>query len=795
MISRSHHPGSIAVLPAVFPLLSSCLPLGAQDTPSPAGSGEAMTNVQFPNTPIPVILLEYERLTGYRIIRDAGIQDKNLSIQTSGKMTHAEAAEFIEKSFLLNGYAILPTEEPDQRKIIAFNTDKKPSSEGLPVITTPERIPEGDQVVTYIMPLQYLGPEEASEVFTTIVELHPYGKVTPLQNASAVVITENSSVIRRFLELRDHLDVSPQKTVDRSFQLERADADDVVEALTDLLDLDEQSEGGSSGGARNAQQQSQGDGGAAGTSSSDPGIIPSQRRGGSFYTKATAPSPRIRAIPRANRVLVVASPQDMEYIAGVIEHLDAPVETSRFLRRKLHYIAVSDFLQIAGDIIQRGLGGEDSSQGQISGGQQENGERREGLNATDQNRSLGGSGLGAEGRASSSTVSLGNAGSDAAAAPQSIVIDKTLLIADNVQNMLIASGPPEHLRLIGELLDSMDVRPEQIQISAVIAQLNLGDDYEFGFDLLRSFESPADGTNFNGGGSFVSRTGASQNLLDVSTLTDVTNLLPASQGLTFYGQLNPYLDGFVSALESTSRFKVLSRPTVYTVNNRQATIETGQRVAVPRSTLSTADVDQDATNQIVRSSIDFENVVLRIDVVPLINSEGEITLQIQQRNDDIIGSQNIGGDEVPTIGTQALGTTVMVPDGGTVLLGGLIAEEDRKDESGVPLFTNLPLVGRVFGSTNDNVSRQELLIFIQPKIIRDDRDRDAVDGDMVDRTRVGEEAGEFSDNTDNNLDSFESQDFNSAEKRIHFFRDLFKKKSADENESPRRVRAVPVEQE
>jgi general secretion pathway protein D len=233
----------------------------------------------------------------------------------------------------------------------------------------------------------------------------------------------------------------------------------------------------------------------------------------------------------------------------------------------------------------------------------------------------------------------------------------------------------------------------------------------------------------------------------------------------------------LSALESTNRFKVLSRPTIYTVNNRQAVIDSGQRVAVPRSTLSSLDTGGiNNNNQVVTANIDYENVVLRIAVVPLINADGEITLQIQQRNDDIIGSTVIGGEEVPTIGTQSLGTTVMVEDGGTVLLGGLISEGDTKTESGIPLFANLPLVGRVFGSTKDNVNRQELLIFIQPKIIRHAGDQFYVDQDMKDRTRIGTEADQWAVNGDSNIDVFETQDFNSPEKRIFFFRDLFKKK-------------------
>lgn len=760
-------------------------------TLAPKETEDGMVTVQFPNTPIPIILLAYEEWTGKTVIRDTSIQDKSMIVQTSKEMTKAEAAHFIEESFLLNGYAFIPTERPNQLKLIAFNADKRLSSEGLKVITNPFQLPETEQVVTYIMPLAFLSSEAAAELFSNIVELHPYGRITALQNASALVITESAPVIRTMIELRDSLDVSPVKTESQSFQLERADAENVVEALIDILGLDQQETGTAQAQPGQNRQPNRNQNQAEGADN----LIPSQNRSSANFTQANAPKPRVRAIPRANRVLVVATPTDMQYIADIITHLDAPVEQVNFMRRKLRFIAVNDFLQIAGNVIQRGLGGEESQQAQIVGGQQnqQNNAANQNTfannNTTNNGSSLGGSSFGTGG----ATGNLGNAGSDQAAAPTSVVIDKTLLIADNVQNMLIASGPPEHLRLIESILDEMDVRPVQLQISAIISQLNLGDDFEFGFDLLRTLEPPGTTPYFNGGGSFLSRTGQSQALADLATLTDPANLISsAASGFTFYGQINPHLDTFLSALDSTNRFKVLSRPTVYTVNSRQAVIETGQRVAVPRSTLSSVDFDNNNANQVVTANIDYVDVVLSVSVLPLINSEGEITLQIQQKNDSIVGNQIIGGDSVPTIGTQTLGTTVIVDDGGTVLLGGLISEGDQKNESGLPLFMDLPLLGRVFGSTTDNVNRQELLIFIQPKIIKDKCDQQRVDDDMITRTRVGESAEEFAVNEDNNLDLFESQDFNSPEKRIKFFRNLFHKKNAQSRNAPT-VRAVPIE--
>ncbi|MCB1066518.1 MAG: hypothetical protein KDN20_26825, partial [Verrucomicrobiae bacterium] len=208
----------------------------AQDAAAPEAAG---VSLQFPNAPInQVILVEYERLTGKKVIRDSAIQGATLSIETSGKLSREEAADFIEKSLLLNGFALVPGGSENVLKIIAYDAGKQVRSEGVPVIVDPNELPESDEVVTFIMPLANLSPEKAAETFIQIVPTHPYGNITALENASAVVVTENSSVIRRLLELRDQIDVEPSQLEDRAFQLTRADAEEVGEALIEILGLD-----------------------------------------------------------------------------------------------------------------------------------------------------------------------------------------------------------------------------------------------------------------------------------------------------------------------------------------------------------------------------------------------------------------------------------------------------------------------------------------------------------------------------------------------------------------------------
>jgi type II secretory pathway component GspD/PulD (secretin) len=109
-------------------------------------------------------------------------------------------------------------------------------------------------------------------------------------------------------------------------------------------------------------------------------------------------------------------------------------------------------------------------------------------------------------------------------------------------------------------------------------------------------------------------------------------------------------------------------------------------------------------------------------VVPLINSAREISLQIVQTNDTISpNSTNIGGGvTVPEINTQELNTTVIVPDRSTILLGGLVTQQDTKNVAGVPFVSTIPLLGNLFKSTSDTTDRTELVVLIQPSVVSDE---------------------------------------------------------------------------
>ena len=179
-------------------------------------------------------------------------------------------------------------------------------------------------------------------------------------------------------------------------------------------------------------------------------------------------------------------------------------------------------------------------------------------------------------------------------------------------------------------------------------------------------------------------------------------------GANIYVAAGDAFAAIVHVLESTGRFKIVSRPTIFTSNNKKAIIASGQEVPVPVSTLT--NVTEDIINNVqplVQSSIEYKKVVLQLEVVPLINSEKEVSLDILQKVDSLVpnGNVNISGNQVPTIDTKYIRTNVSAQNGSTIILGGLIEDQKQKKYQGLPYLSRIPLIGAAFRSTASGKKR------------------------------------------------------------------------------------------
>ncbi|CAN5843848.1 type II secretion system secretin GspD [soil metagenome] len=680
--------------------------------------------LQFPNTPIREVLEVYQQLTGKRIIRDPKIEQATVSIETSGELTKADAIIFMEKSLLLAGYAVVPSGE-NMVKVLAFEGGRKPSSEGVPLFLRAEDLPLTDQVVSFILPLNYLKSDEAAQAFLKIVPIHAgYGDITPVPNARALAITENSNTIRAMIEMAKRLDVSPSETTHQTFQLERADAKEVVEALNTLLGISSTTTGGSGGSApasrpaqpiqiNNNNPQQAAALAAAQVTTSYP-----------QSTEAEAPPPKLQAIERTNSILAIARPIELAYIEKLILELDSASTLKGFISHTLKYLDVSDFLVIAKDALERYQTGDGAGSTPNSGGNPQTTSTT--TPAGSNNYSQGGSGFGGGGSGGGGGRGQGGGvvsmQETPVLKPHSIRVGKTLIIAEPSRNELFASGPPEHLRVIKELMEQLDKRPKQIQISVIIGEFTLTKDFRFGLDWISTLQNV--GNNNLVGGVLKTTTNAGNALSDINKINGVGDLIKPLQGLTVYGQIGDNLNVFLTALEQSNCFHVIQRPVVVTLNHKAATISTGLDLAIPGQTYTNGSTGNNGIggnnfNGGVTSTTEYIPVRLSLGVIPHIFNNNEVKLELQQINSDVASYANIGGNEVPNISTQELKNTIIVPNQTTVLLGGLITERDRNDKSGLPWLVRIPVLKHLFGSTTKNKERRELIILVQPHILPD----------------------------------------------------------------------------
>ncbi len=666
-----------------------------------AQSSQEKVRIYFPNNTVTDVANFYEKLTNKRLIRDSDLEGPNLTIDV-GELPRSEAAALIESALLLNGYTIVPVDATTAKLLGA---KKQPRNESIPLYASAEELPVSDQVVSFFMPFQFVTSEEAVKIFSGYVTLRPYGSMVAAPNVNALVITENVPLIRRLIALKKVIDVPGGRSVTEFFSLQRADAQKVTEILKMLFDNKENAQ---TGAVQNRPSQN--------PEAQQTAIIAPTAGAG------MQPAVKIVADGRTNRVMVVAPELEMPYIRQLIGDLDVSVPFEEPYERPLRFVAAGEVLPVLKDLL---------SEGDVTSATTPEGANPAGLASNTNTDSP-----------QEASTSQGLGGSDSASkpdrlkepaqntAPLSIVVGKSRIIADRSSNKIIVIGPPESRTKAARVLDMLDQRPKQIYLATVIGQLTLGDGLNAGIRYPGSVTGNLYIGGGNGGGAVPSSTPSTTNnggivnnggvdiVPGTSQLVNTAINLAAGSlsGLSIYGVIADSIDVTVSALQTTNRFKVISRPVVYTSNNKKAVISSGQEVPIPENSLtSSLSVGQQGTS--VASSIGYKNVVLKLEVIPLINSKNEVTLTIAQQNNNVVETVQISDNQVPVISTQELTTTVTVPNRHTIVIGGLITEEARDSKTGLPFLNRIPGLGYLFGSKDKTIIRRELIIMIQPFII------------------------------------------------------------------------------
>ena len=327
--------------------------------------------------------------------------------------------------------------------------------------------------------------------------------------------------------------------------------------------------------------------------------------------------------------------------------------------------------------------------------------------------------------------------------------DYVTVVPDERSNAIVAYGSKPDLEQIQKLIKDVDVLLAQVRIEVVIAEVTLNKNITEG---IEAFNFKLDG-----------------------------NKAPSAQVTGFNSSVGyKFSDGFtldmaLKAAKSNSNVEILSAPTIMTTHNKEASIQVTSQHPVVKGQQSDAKAGT-AETTILKSTIEYKEIGLKLTIKPLIGSDGIVQLEVKQILDEITGTIKIGGIPQPIISNRQAESFVSIADQEVIVLGGLQRIKEDKSKSKLALIGSLPLIGNLLGGSQTRKGEKtELIIFIKPYILKD------ISATKLDTERIMNALDETGDDVkayfkDSKFDDTRYKNFDKRKRRRG--KGLFSKKSS-----------------
>ena len=292
---------------------------------------------------------------------------------------------------------------------------------------------------------------------------------------------------------------------------------------------------------------------------------------------------------------------------------------------------------------------------------------------------------------------------------------------DNNAILIYATGEEEDT--VEAMLHKVDIMPLQVRIDAVIAEVTLNNNLAYGTQFFFRHHS------INGGLVQEAANSAGANGLFSATNPAVPGSAPPN--FTFnVGAAGG--DVVLQALQDVTTVKVLSAPELLVLDNETAQLQVGNQVPVQNGQLTS---DTGGVAPAVATSTSYVSTGVITAVTPRVNSSGLVTLDVQQEVSSVLPQSSVSGNSgssisSPTFSDRVVKSRIVVEDGQTVGMAGLITDNVSTDNSGIPWLKDVPILGLLAGNQNNTRTRTELLILLTPHVIHDQRDARALTEDL-----------------------------------------------------------------
>ncbi|MBI2425421.1 MAG: type II secretion system secretin GspD [Candidatus Hydrogenedentes bacterium] len=694
-------------------------PAGAA-VPQPKVNNETLTGAipedsdfvsfNFVDQPLIEVIQQIGKLTGRNFDVDPSVNQGTVTLITHDRIPPEMAYEVLESILSTRGYSMVPNVDGHVIQIIP-RADVK-SSTKPPLQDGKDNIPEGfDVFSTHIVPVEFADAAELSNVLTQLgsadVEIQVYAPTNTL------VITDTADGLRRIFKLLEEVDVTGFETELEIFTLEWTRAEVVATQLEQVL-LDQQAGGRATAGAAGATR------------------APTPTRPTRTTTRATpgAAAPNIigaredvlRMVPdeRLNSLIVMASTGMLDRVRSLIKRLDTPTP---YESNNLHiYQLLNADAEQVEQALQPLIG--TAPRRQSGGG--------------------GGGGGGGAGGAAGGAAAAGGGGSVSNPDVQPFEQEVQITRYDQTNSLLIVASPQDY-KLLEAYIARLDVPQRQVYVEAMVLDVTMSDSYGLtveaagisgndGFGLTSTENltglataAAAATTAATGAGAFASA------LLGLGGGGGLTTGIFDDITVEVGGQevSIPFVPVFLQAVETLTDLEVLSQPSLGTVDNEEASITVGQEVPFVTASNAGRQVDNDDDNVNTFSSgftrIQREEVGVKLKVTPQI-SEGDnvlldLEIEISDLDADQIGSVDILG---PTTNKSLIQGRVLVKDGSTAVIAGLIRDSANRRRNQAPILGDIPLLGNLFKNKSSGRQKRNMVVLVTPHVVKERVDLERV---------------------------------------------------------------------
>jgi len=294
-------------------------------------------------------------------------------------------------------------------------------------------------------------------------------------------------------------------------------------------------------------------------------------------------------------------------------------------------------------------------------------------------------------------------------------VGEVKIIADVANNSVVTVATPQEYEVMLPIIKQLDVLPLQVLIDASVVSVRLTDNLQYGIEwFLRQGDTGISSNSGKAGG------------------VSLTNLAVAgaeafgSGGLSVV-QNSSDIKAVLHAEATKGNVNVISSPSLMVLNNQQAKINVGQQVPISTGSSSVPLAGGAVAPSFAQSNtIQYKDTGVTLEVTPRVNANGMVIMEIKQIVSSVVNVPATGAtqtqQQTPTIDKKEIESSVAVRDGESIVLGGLIDEQDTENRGGIPFLYDLPLIGPLFGSTSHDKTKNELVVLITPRVVKSKQD-------------------------------------------------------------------------